>query len=84
MSARLVWKIMLGFYIAVFFAFLFGPLVIMSVTAFNISSYPQVWPFEGFNWPQGAAYAFILLIACMAFVLIVMRLFKVSLSEITR
>src|ERR1700722_5237058 len=49
MSARLVWKIMLGFYIAVFFAFLFGPLVIMSVTAFNISSYPQVWPFEGFT-----------------------------------
>jgi spermidine/putrescine transport system permease protein len=40
--------------------------------------------FEGFNWPQGAAYAFILLIACMAFVLIVMRLFKVSLSEIAR
>ncbi len=40
--------------------------------------------FEAFNWPQGAAYAFILLIACMAFVLIVMRLFKVSLSEIAR
>jgi spermidine/putrescine transport system permease protein len=49
MSARLVWKIMLGFYIGLFFAFLFGPLAIMSVTAFNISSYPQVWPFEGFT-----------------------------------
>jgi len=49
MNARVVWKIMLGFYIALFFAFLFGPLVIMGVTAFNIPSYPQVWPFEGFT-----------------------------------
>ena len=40
--------------------------------------------FQAFNWPQGAAYALILLTACMAFVLIVMRLFKVSLSEIAR
>ena len=48
MSAR-VWKFMLGFYIALFFAFLFGPLAIMGVTAFNTPSYPQVWPFEGFT-----------------------------------
>ncbi len=40
--------------------------------------------FQAFNWPQGAAYALVLLIACMAFVLLVMRLFKVSLSEIAR
>jgi len=40
--------------------------------------------FQAFNWPQGAAYALILLAACMAFVLLVMRLFKVSLSEIAR
>ena len=40
--------------------------------------------FQAFNWPQGAAYALILLIACMAFVLLVMRLFRVSLSEIAR
>jgi spermidine/putrescine transport system permease protein len=49
MSARLIRKAMLGFYIALFFAFLFGPLAIMGVTAFNIPSYPQVWPFEGFT-----------------------------------
>ncbi len=48
MSAR-IYKVMLGFYIALFFAFLFGPLVVMGVTAFNTSSYPQVWPFEGFT-----------------------------------
>ena len=40
--------------------------------------------FQAFNWPQGAAYAIILLLTCMAFVSLVMRLFKVSLSEITR
>ena len=40
--------------------------------------------FQAFNWPQGAAYALLLLAACMAFVLLVMRLFKVSLSEIAR
>jgi spermidine/putrescine transport system permease protein len=49
MSARFVWKLMLGFYIALFFGFLFGPLALMSVTAFNVPSYPQVWPFEGFT-----------------------------------
>jgi spermidine/putrescine transport system permease protein len=40
--------------------------------------------FQAFNWPQGAAYAIILLLACMAFVSLVMRVFKVSLSEIAR
>jgi spermidine/putrescine transport system permease protein len=49
MSARAVFRIMLGFYIAMFFGFLFGPLVVMGVTAFNMPSYPQVWPFEGFT-----------------------------------
>ena len=40
--------------------------------------------FQAFNWPQGAAYALVLLAACMAFVTLIMRLFKVSLSEIAR
>jgi spermidine/putrescine transport system permease protein len=40
--------------------------------------------FQAFNWPQGAAYALILLAACMVFVLLIMRLFRVSLSEIAR
>jgi len=49
MSSRLIWRLMLGFYLALFFAFLFGPLLIMSATAFNTPSYPQAWPFEGFT-----------------------------------
>jgi len=40
--------------------------------------------FQAFNWPRGAAYAFILLAACIAFVLAMLRLFKVSLGETIR
>lgn len=37
--------------------------------------------FQSFNWPRGAAYAFILLAGCIAFVMAMLRLFKVSLGE---
>lgn len=37
--------------------------------------------FQSFNWPRGAAYAFLLLSACVAFVMITLRVFKVSLGE---
>jgi spermidine/putrescine transport system permease protein len=40
--------------------------------------------YQAFNWNQGSAYAIILLLTCVAFVLLVMRLFRVSLSEIAR
>jgi spermidine/putrescine transport system permease protein len=40
--------------------------------------------FESVNWPRGAAYAIILLVACTVLVLLVMRLFKVRLGEIGR
>ncbi|GAB4361301.1 MAG: ABC transporter permease [Kiloniellaceae bacterium] len=42
------------------------------------------WFNTGGNWPQGAAYAIVLLLACLVFVLAVMKLFKVSLGEIAR
>lgn len=42
------------------------------------------WFYQGGNWPQGSAYAFVLLIASILFVLLVMRLFKVGLGEIAR
>src|SRR3546814_2190804 len=42
------------------------------------------WFNTGGNWPQGAAYAIVLLAACLVFVLAIMRLFKVSLGEIAR
>lgn len=40
--------------------------------------------YQAFNWNQGSAYAFILLLTCIAFVLLVLKLFKVSLGEIAR
>jgi spermidine/putrescine transport system permease protein len=39
---------------------------------------------SSFNWPRGAAYAFILLAACIAFVMLMLRFFKVSLGEAIR
>jgi spermidine/putrescine transport system permease protein len=55
MSSRAVHRVMLGFYIVLFFAFLFGPLIVMGATAFNTPAYPQVWPFEGFTLKWFAA-----------------------------
>ena len=49
MSSRAIMRIALGVYMALFFGFLFGPLAIMGVTAFNTPTYPQVLPFEGFT-----------------------------------
>jgi len=40
--------------------------------------------YQAFNWPQGSAYAFILLLACILFVMLVLKVFKVNLGEITR
>lgn len=37
---------------------------------------------ESLHWPRGSAYAIVLLISCIAFVLLMMRIFKVRLGEI--
>jgi spermidine/putrescine transport system permease protein len=37
--------------------------------------------FQAFNWPRGAAYAFLLLAGCIALVMLMLRLFKVGLGE---
>lgn len=42
------------------------------------------WFFEGGDWNQGAAYAFLLLIMCIGFIAIVMRVFKVGLGDIAK
>jgi len=49
MTSRFVMKGMIGFYIFLFFLYLFGPLAVMSVTAFNTPAYPQAIPFESFT-----------------------------------
>ena len=50
MNSQFVMKGMIGFYVFLFFAYLFGPLVVMSVTAFNTPNYPQAYPFEAFTF----------------------------------
>lgn len=42
------------------------------------------WFNDGGNWPRGSAYAIILLVVCISFVLLMMRVFKVSIGEIGR
>ena len=42
------------------------------------------WFFEGQNWPQGSAYAFILLVLCLVFIILMMKLFKVGLTDIAK
>lgn len=47
MTASLSWtRLAIGAYLLIFFGYLFGPLVIMSITAFNSSSFPRIWPWE--------------------------------------
>jgi spermidine/putrescine transport system permease protein len=49
MKSKHVMKAMLGFYILLFFGYLFGPIIVMALTAFNTPSYPQAYPLEGFT-----------------------------------
>jgi spermidine/putrescine transport system permease protein len=44
-----VLKVFVGLFVLGFFAYLFGPLIIMSITAFNSSAFPRVMPFECFS-----------------------------------
>ena len=43
-------KVFLGLYIFIFLMYLFGPLIIMSVTSFNSAEFPAVTPWECFSW----------------------------------
>jgi spermidine/putrescine transport system permease protein len=40
--------------------------------------------FEAINWNMGAAYALCLVVLCLAFIFLVMSLFKVSFRDIAR
>lgn len=40
------------------------------------------WFFDGGNWNQGAAYALVLLVLCISFIMCMTRLFKVRLEDI--
>ncbi len=50
MKSQSVLNFLLGIYIFLFFTYLFGPLLIMSITAFNSAEFPSITPWECFSW----------------------------------
>lgn len=50
MTSNRAFQIFLGIYISIFFLYLFGPLIIMSVTAFNSAEFPSITPWECFSF----------------------------------
>jgi spermidine/putrescine transport system permease protein len=40
--------------------------------------------YQVFNWPQGAAYAFVLLASCIALVIALLRLLRLNLTQVAR
>ena len=49
MTSNTLLKFFVGAFVVAFFAYLFGPLVVMGVTAFNSSNFPRVAPWECFT-----------------------------------
>jgi len=50
MRSQHVLNFILGLYIFIFLTYLFGPLIIMSITAFNSAEFPAISPWECFSW----------------------------------
>ena len=50
MTSTHVMKFMMGLYLFIFFTYLFGPLIIMSFTAFNSAEFPAITPWECFTF----------------------------------
>lgn len=42
------------------------------------------WFFEGSDWSRGSAYAFVLLVMCVVFIMLMLRMFRVRLEDISR
>ena len=49
MSSTAITRFAIIAFVVAFFAYLFGPLIIMSITAFNSSQFPRVAPWECFS-----------------------------------
>jgi len=50
MTSKHALNFLLGLYIFIFLSYLFGPLIIMSITAFNSAEFPSITPWECFSW----------------------------------
>lgn len=60
------------------------PTLLASTTSRWFTEIIQQWMFESQDWNTGSAYAFLLLLLCTVFVSVVMRLFRVKLTDIAR
>jgi spermidine/putrescine transport system permease protein len=60
------------------------PTILGSTTSQWFTQTIQQWMFDALDWNTGAAYAFILLLICTLFVSLVMKLFRVKLSDIVK
>ena len=60
------------------------PTLLASTTSRWFTQIIQQWMFESQDWNTGSAYAFLLLIVCTVFVSVVMRIFRVKLSDIAK
>lgn len=60
------------------------PTLLASTTSRWFTEIIQQWMFESQDWNTGSAYAFLLLLLCTVFVSVVMRIFRVSLSDIAK
>ncbi len=49
MNSNTISRVFIMGFVLAFFAYLFGPLIIMSITAFNSSAFPRVMPWECFS-----------------------------------
>ena len=48
-SSEKILRLAISFYIILFFAYLFGPLIVMSITAFNSAEFPRLSPWDCFS-----------------------------------
>jgi spermidine/putrescine transport system permease protein len=60
------------------------PTLLASTTSRWFTEIIQQWMFESQDWNTGSAYAFLLLLMCTLFVSGVMRIFRVTLSDIAK
>ncbi len=49
-SSKSIFRIVIGAYLALFFAYMFLPLVFMTIIAFNANDIPQITPWKGFTF----------------------------------
>jgi spermidine/putrescine transport system permease protein len=60
------------------------PAILGSTSSFWFTQIIFQFFFEGMDWARGSAYAFALLIACLIFIAIMMRLFRVTLLDVAK